>query len=140
VAVSNLMRLLDLPDEALELLESGYLTEGHGRALLLAPDHAERRRLARTAAAEGWTVRETEARAREAAAPAVPSVPAPRRAGAVHPDHEEAATRLGEALSRTLGADVRVTPRGDGFKVSMSFDSVDDALAMAERVGALESA
>ncbi len=33
-AISNLIRLLDLPDEALELLESGDLSEGHGRALL----------------------------------------------------------------------------------------------------------
>ncbi|MDQ6916015.1 MAG: ParB/RepB/Spo0J family partition protein, partial [Actinomycetota bacterium] len=40
VAVSNLTRLLDLPDEALELLETGALTEGYGRALLLAHDHA----------------------------------------------------------------------------------------------------
>ena len=39
VAVSNLMRLLDLPDEALDLLTEGLLTEGHGRALLLAGDH-----------------------------------------------------------------------------------------------------
>ena len=36
VAVTNLMRLLDLPDDVLELLERGDLTEGHGRALLLA--------------------------------------------------------------------------------------------------------
>ena len=43
VAVSNLIRLLDLPDEALELIERGALTEGHGRALLLADDHAARR-------------------------------------------------------------------------------------------------
>src|ERR1700742_3533073 len=69
VAVSNLMRLLDLPDEVLELLSAGTLTEGHGRALLMAPDHGDRRRLARTAVAEGWTVRETESRAREAANP-----------------------------------------------------------------------
>src|SRR5947208_8157303 len=39
VAVSNLIRLLDLPDEALALIERGELTEGHGRALLLAGDH-----------------------------------------------------------------------------------------------------
>ena len=45
VAVSNLMRLLDLPDEVLDLLVEGRLTEGHGRALLTAPDHADRRRL-----------------------------------------------------------------------------------------------
>ena len=37
VAVSNLLRLLDLPDEVLELLADGALTEGHGRALLMAP-------------------------------------------------------------------------------------------------------
>ena len=51
VAVSNLIRLLDLPDEALELIERGELTEGHGRALLLAADHADRRTLARDAVA-----------------------------------------------------------------------------------------
>src|SRR6187399_2460688 len=46
-AVSNLIRLLDLPDEALELLESGELSEGHGRALLAAEGNDVRRRLAR---------------------------------------------------------------------------------------------
>ena len=49
-AVSNLIRLLDLPDEALELLESGELSEGHGRALLGARGNDVRRRLARDAA------------------------------------------------------------------------------------------
>ena len=71
VAVSNLLRLLDLPDEVLDLLVEGDLTEGHGRALLMAPDHDDRRRLGRTAADDGWTVRETEARARATSAPAV---------------------------------------------------------------------
>src|SRR3954470_3615904 len=67
VAVSNLLRLLDLPDEALALLEEGRLSEGHGRALLTAGDHDTRRRLARDAAREGWSVRTTEERARAAA-------------------------------------------------------------------------
>src|SRR5580700_1991237 len=65
VAVSNLVRLLDLPDEAIELLQQGVLSEGHGRAVLLAEDHAARRSLAHTAATEGWSVRVTEQRARE---------------------------------------------------------------------------
>src|SRR5918911_3154140 len=69
VAVSNLLRVLDLPDEILELLERGELTEGHGRALLLAEDHADRRRLGREAASEGWTVRVTEHKARDANGP-----------------------------------------------------------------------
>jgi ParB family chromosome partitioning protein len=141
VAVSNLMRLLDLPDEALALLEAGDLTEGHGRALLLAPDHADRRRLARAAANEGWNVRQTEARAREAGS-SDDTATARRTSGAprLHPDQEEAATRLGEALSRTLGSAVTVTPRGDGYKVSLAFDSLDEALALAERLGAMQTA
>ena len=68
VAVSNLIRLLDLPDEVLELLERGDLSEGHGRALLLTDDHAQRRSLARAAVAGRWSVRELESRARSAGA------------------------------------------------------------------------
>ena len=139
VAVSNLLRLLDLPDEALELLAAGDLTEGHGRALLLAPGHDDRRRLARAAAADGWTVRETEARARATSTPAVTPGRRTRRARA-HPDQVEAAERLAEALARALGADVRVTPRGSGYRVSLEFDSLDDAMALAVHLGALEPA
>src|SRR6201999_318392 len=64
VAVSNLIRLLDLPDETLEAIQVGDLSEGHGRALLLAPDHGDRRTLGRAAIHSGWSVRETEQRAR----------------------------------------------------------------------------
>src|SRR6476646_7866037 len=60
VAVSNLLRLLELPDEAIELLQQGRLSEGHGRALLVAEDHSARRALAIRAAEEGWSVRTAE--------------------------------------------------------------------------------
>src|SRR5919201_1505693 len=63
-AISNLIRLLDLPDDALELLTSGELSEGHGRALLLARGNEARRSLAREAVARDWSGRETERRAR----------------------------------------------------------------------------
>ena len=138
VAVSNLLRLLDLPDEALELLEAGALAEGHGRALLLAPDHGDRRRLARAAVAEGWSVRETEARARAAGAPA--DRPARRATRALHPDQVEAAERLGEAFGRALGAEVRVTPRAEGYQVALAFASLDEALEVAERLGVTAAA
>src|SRR3954468_12674061 len=68
-AVSNLIRLLDLPDELLELLESGELSEGHGKALLSARGNDVRRRLGREAAGHGWSVRETENRAKLAGQP-----------------------------------------------------------------------
>src|SRR5919201_911505 len=67
VAVSNLIRTLELPDEAVAMIERGELTEGHGRALLLCKDHGDRLTLAREARLAGWSVRETERRAREAA-------------------------------------------------------------------------
>jgi ParB family chromosome partitioning protein len=134
VAVSNLLRLLDLPDEALELLEDGSLSEGHGRALLLAEDHGARRRLARAAASEGWSVRTLEAQARQANAPAErgPGAPPLRR---THPDHAQAAAEIADALESALGAEVRVRPaRGGGYRVEISFDSSEDALALAGRL------
>jgi ParB family chromosome partitioning protein len=137
VAVSNLLRLLDLPDEALEMLARGDLTEGHGRAILMAPGHDERRRLARAALAEGWNVRRTEAEAR-AASGADPAGPVRARRGGAHPDQEAAASRLGEALGEALGADVKVTPRGTGYKVAMTFESLDEALEFASRVHTVE--
>src|SRR5690242_15566667 len=68
VAISNAIRLLDLPDDAQAMLSSGELTAGHGRALLMCKDHSARRRMAREARDRGWSVRETERRAKEAQA------------------------------------------------------------------------
>lgn len=144
VAVSNLIRLLDLPDEALALLEQGELSEGHGRALLLAPDNATRRNLARSAAAGGLSVRELESRARAAATGSVgggpaagPQIAAPGGAGdgrGRHPDQLEAAAEIADALGAALGVDVKVRPGAGGYTVQMSFASVDEALELAERV------
>jgi ParB family chromosome partitioning protein len=131
VAVSNLLRLLDLPDDALALVEDGSLTEGHGRALLLADDHVDRRRLARAAAEGGWSVRVLEQRARKANAPARAAT---RGRAAVHPDQQAACTRIADALSAALGTDVRVRPRGTGYKVELGFDDADEALALARRL------
>jgi ParB family chromosome partitioning protein len=135
VAVSNLVRLLDLPDEALELLETGTLSEGHGRALLIASDHGARRRLARSAADEGWSVRELEARARDAnRADAEERGPGPT-AREPHPDQLDACATIGEALSGALGAEVRVmVARGGAYRVEMLFETPAEALELAERL------
>src|SRR4051794_25875182 len=140
VAVSNLLRILDLPDDVLDLLSEGSLSEGHGRALLMASDHADRRRLARAAVLGGWTVRHTEAQARAAEGRSEPAARRSRRGPTIHPDQAEAADRLGDALGRALGADVRVAPRGTGYKVTLAFASLDEAMALAERLGAVEPA
>jgi len=135
VGVSNLLRLLDLPDDALALIEAGSLSEGHGRALLMAPDHNTRRRLARDAAAHGWSVRQTEDRARASGRREEVEVAAHKRTRPAHPDQLAAAERLGEAFGRALGANVRVTPTATGYQVQLAFESLDEALEVAERLG-----
>jgi ParB family chromosome partitioning protein len=147
VAVSNLIRLLDLPDEVIELLQEGSLSEGHGRALLLAEDHGGRARLARSAVQEGWSVRTVEARAREANAAGAAGdgrgrgrAGAGRRGGAAgppHPDQEQAAREIADALAGALGAEVRVrVAREGGYRAELSFASPEEALELARRLGA----
>jgi ParB family chromosome partitioning protein len=136
VAISNLLRILDLPDEALALLEDGTLTEGHGRALLLAEDQADRRRLARAAADGAWSVRVTEEQARTANDHADGTAPRAAGARAVHPDQVAAASEIADALGGALGIELKVRPRGTGYKVELALDSLDDALALARRVRA----
>jgi ParB family transcriptional regulator, chromosome partitioning protein len=139
VAVSNLMRLLDLPDEALELIERRELSEGHGRALLLASDNAIRRNLARQAATGDWSVRELESRARVADDDAVGGEPGSSRTTAragIHPDQLEAVERITDALARALGVDVKVRGTARGYAVQIAFASADEALQLAERLQA----
>ena len=124
-AISNLIRLLDLPDAVLGLIESEELSEGHGRALLMARDHDERRRLAREAARAGWSVRETERRAKgEGERPKLKALP--------HPDEAAAIGRAEDALERALGRVVRVSAGARGLDARIHFDDLDELLALAE--------
>jgi ParB family chromosome partitioning protein len=133
VAISNLLRILDLPDEALALLEDATLTEGHGRALLLAEDQTDRKRLARAAADGGWSVRVTEEQARRANTTGT-AAGGRRVTAAVHPDQAAAASEIADALGGALGTEVKVRPRGTGYKIELALDSLDAALALAQRV------
>jgi ParB family transcriptional regulator, chromosome partitioning protein len=130
-AISNLMRLLELPEEALELIEGGQLSEGHGRAILLCKDHGARRRLARDARDGGWSVRHTEDRARLAES----GEERPRRRRiVVHPDLKEALAAAEDALSAAFGHDVSVRPRGEGCRVELDLDTPAEAVELAERI------
>ncbi|HTU96835.1 MAG TPA: ParB/RepB/Spo0J family partition protein [Solirubrobacteraceae bacterium] len=138
VAVSNLIRLLDLPDETLEAIQAGDLSEGHGRALLLASDHGDRRRLGRAAAQNGWSVRETEQRARgvrSANGDADASGGrARRRPRGLHPDQEAAIAQIGDTFEAALGREVTVSASGAGFRAQLTFESAEEALELARRL------
>ena len=128
-AVSNLIRLLELPDEALQLLQSGDLSEGHGKALLAAAGNDVRRRLARDAARGGWSVRETEERVRLAGQPKTP----PRRA-ADDPDAQAALRDVADALEEAIGHEVTTRAKGEGIVAELRFDDVRDAHSLARRL------
>ncbi len=127
-AISNLIRLLDLPDEALSMLASGELSEGHGRAILQVRDQAERRKLAKMAVREGWSVRETERRAK--ASGAKPATPTRRPSTDERAALEEAEDVLGQAL----GADVKVRSAKKRIKAELEFKDLNELKSLARRV------
>ncbi|HET7054079.1 MAG TPA: ParB/RepB/Spo0J family partition protein [Solirubrobacterales bacterium] len=130
-AVSNLIRLLDLPDEALALLEAGELSEGHGRALLAASGNEVRRRLARDAARGGWSVRETENRVRLASQPKERGKARP----AVSAEEAAAMREAADRLETALGHEVKVRSRGGEVAVEIRLADLDEALALAAIIG-----
>jgi ParB family transcriptional regulator, chromosome partitioning protein len=134
VAISNLIRLLDLPDEVLDLIEARELSEGHGRAVLLCKDHATRRRLALDARDGAWSVRETEDRARDAERGPAPPRPGRETPSPLHPDLEEALSVAEDALSAALGREVRVRASGEGCRAEMDFAAPADAVVLAEQI------
>jgi ParB family transcriptional regulator, chromosome partitioning protein len=98
--VSNRLRLLELPDDVLALVERGDLSEGHARAVLAVPDHEGRRRLARQIVRRGMSVRAAERAARWAGARTKP-----RKVPRVDPALAE---RARKAAERATGFPARV--------------------------------
>ena len=122
--VSNRVRLLELPQDVLGMVERGQLTEGHARAVLAVPDHDGRRRLARRIVQKGMSVRAAEQAARWSGARTKPR----RAAARVDPD---LAHRVRSAIERLTGRPARVTAN----RVEISFA---DEVELAELVEALE--
>ena len=124
-AVSNRLRLLELPEDVLWMLARGDLTEGHARAILSLPDDDARRRLARRIGKEGMTVRGAERAAQNGGAKR-----RPRRTTVFDP---ELAARAQAAAERLTGLRSRVTNN----TLEICFD---DETALAELVESLEAA
>ena len=130
-AISNLIRLLDLPDDVLSMVESGELSEGHGRALLQARGAVAQRSLARRARDEGLSVRAIEALARD-------SGEGPRPGGAavtqIPADAEQAVRDVEDSLGAALGIEVRVRLTNRGGKVEIPFEDLAELHQLAQRL------
>ena len=104
-AVSNLLRLLELPAEIRVLVESRAIEMGHARALLaLTPQAAIA--LARQAAEAGWSVREVEHRVQQLAAGVLPNTGGPARSNRAKPQAD--IVSLERELSESLHTQVNV--------------------------------
>jgi ParB family transcriptional regulator, chromosome partitioning protein len=132
-AVANAIRLLDLPDDVLELIERAELTGAHGRALLMTRDNDVRRRLAREAVAAGWSVKETEKRAKAEQQKLDGSSTSSRPSGPPA-DLVDAMAAAADALTAATGHDVKVKQSAMGVRAEISFDSPADAVALAELI------
>jgi ParB family chromosome partitioning protein len=125
-SVSNRLRLLELPDEVLEMLSAGELSEGHARAVLALPDHDDRKALARRAVKNGLSVRQVEQATRDAGAPR-------QRRARQEPLDPALASRAATAAERLTGFSARVSPG----KLEIRFENETE---LSELVEALERA
>ena len=113
VAVTNTLRLLELPDEVQRMIESGVLSGGHGRALLGLADHGRRRSVAKLVGERGLSVRETEALVRK--------LGAPEKAAAAPPAAGADLAGLIDELYGVFEAPVAIRSGKRGGKIQISF-------------------
>jgi ParB family chromosome partitioning protein len=119
-AVSNKLRLLELSDDVLAMVERGELSEGHARAVLAVPDPPGRRRLARKIVAQGLSVRAAERAARWSGARTKTRTKTP-----VDP---ALAARVRSGIGRITALEVRVAVG----RIEIAWDDEHDLEALAE--------
>lgn len=130
--ISNALRLLSLPGEVRDLVETGRLTAGHARAVLAVDGEAGQVALARAIVKEGMSVREAERRARRSTATGAGGGDS-RSQGRRHdsPVARRAATLLGRSLG--TGVEVRLSGKESG-EIRIPFHDADDFERLLRRL------
>ena len=123
-AVSNLLRLLELPDEITAFVERRELEMGHARALLGLPQRRQQIEIGAMVAKKGLSVRDTEGMVRALLAKASGGAAASKESGrALDPNVQ----RLQDELSEKLGAPVQIQHGAGGKgKVVVTYHSLDE--------------
>ena len=125
-AVSNTVRLLELPEDVLAMVERRQLTEGHARAVLAVPDHEGRRKLARAIVQKGLSVRAAERAARWAGAKKKPRRQAVRFDPALVARAKAAADRITGFSSRVSRGRLEI-PFTDETELAELVEALEDA-------------
>jgi ParB family chromosome partitioning protein len=135
--IANLMRLLQLSDEILELLERRELATSHGITLLMADDLQARAELADAAVKQGWSVQELATRVRASNRDVLPPEDPDEQQLDRWQERELAAANLARAWGDLLGVEVqvRVLPRGR-MRLEVAFGSAAEGIALADRLAA----
>lgn len=129
-AISNSMRLLELPDPVTQLVKRGELSAGHARALLSLPTGDDMVRVGAMAARKGMSVRDVEKAVRLETKPMVKkSKPATPALG--EKDLHEVQVNLSEALQRK----VKITGSNGKGTLEIEFYSLEELYDMANRLG-----
>ncbi len=127
--LANALRLLKLPEAVRQMIVAGRLSEGHGRALLAAPDAAAQIRLAEKAADNKWSVRQTEASARalkEADGSPVPATGSGRKSPGIRD--------LEVRLARRYGTRCEVRDRKGKGEIRIRYASLDELDRILEQM------
>jgi len=117
-AITNALRLLDLPDEVQELVFDNKMSAGHARAVLSVPDETARLKLAQKVVNEGLSVRDAENLARLYAAGQGDRAPRPAT--------PKSFKTVARKLRRMLATNVRVKLAKDKGKIEIEFQNEDD--------------
>ena len=129
VMVSNLLRLLELPDVVTAMLERRELGMGHARALLALDSAEDLLTLARRVVKEGWSVRETERAVRRL--PKSRTRPARVDQNAAQdPD----VRRLETTLADRFGAKVKIQHSGAGGRIVIRYHSLDELEGIIDHI------
>ena len=120
-AIANMLRLLDLPDEALEMLKSGDITAGHARALLGLSDDDQIMDLANKIVARGLSVREVEYAVKR-----INQRLDEAEEERVHPQVSVHMKELERKAMSALGRKVRISRSSKRRVVELTYDSDED--------------
>ena len=129
VAVSNLLRLLDLPAQIKAMLERRDFGMGHARALLALEGIDAQMEIARRVLKEGWSVRETER-----AIQRLPNSRKLKRARATSGAKDPDVLRLETALADRLGARVRIEHKGPGGRIVVAYNTLEELDGILDHV------